>query len=352
MMSSEAQEVDVFKCPVCSGNVKTGPDDVVITCTYCGSASTIEGKAIGDHLMESGVDVDERLQGFRQFLDKNKGMNKSLPQQVEVVENKIIFVPVWTAKVKADSWYKGYKTVQVPVQKTRTVRDSDGNTRTETYTDHEPGYVPVQDEIHTDTDERLLARKGARFYGLEEYLDEVDLKKTEPYNFEKIKDLKSSVRGDEVDMTVLNAEIGQEEFEKTVHGRVADRHRSQANSALTELFDCRTDTEVRGTSYLQAPFSLVRYKFEGDLYKAALDGHTGKVLLGEIPITKAQRAMWTILGLLGIVLATIGGELAYGAVLAEITETIILGVALVVVGIIMAIAGFRVLIMTQREKKG
>jgi hypothetical protein len=153
-------------------------------------------------------------------------------------------------------------------------------------------------------------------------------------------------------MTVLNAEIGQEEFEKTVHGRVADRHRSQANSALTELFDCRTDTEVRGTSYLQAPFSLVRYKFEGDLYKAALDGHTGKVLLGEIPITKAQRAMWTILGLLGIVLATIGGELAYGAVLAEITETIILGVALVVVGIIMAIAGFRVLIMTQREKKG
>ena len=61
MMSSEAQAVDVFKCPVCSGNVKTGPDDVVITCTYCGGTTTIEGKAIGDHLMESGVDIEERL---------------------------------------------------------------------------------------------------------------------------------------------------------------------------------------------------------------------------------------------------------------------------------------------------
>ena len=51
------------------------------------------------------------------------------------MKNRLIYVPVWTAKVKADSYYKGYKTVQVPVQKTRTVRDSDGNTRTETYTE-------------------------------------------------------------------------------------------------------------------------------------------------------------------------------------------------------------------------
>ncbi|MHA2041952.1 MAG: hypothetical protein ACW975_08825 [Candidatus Thorarchaeota archaeon] len=335
-MSSEAQAVDVFKCPVCSGNVKTGPDDVVISCTYCGSTT------------------DERLDGFRKFLDKNKGMNKSLAQKAQVVENKLLFVPVWTAKVKADSWYKGYKTVQVPVQKTRTVRDSDGNTRTETYTDYETGYVPVQDEIHTDTNERLLARKGARFYGLEEYLAKVDLKNTEPYNFEKIKDLRSFENNEEAELTLLNAEIGEEEFEKTIHGRVADRHRSQAAGSTTELFDCRTNTEVRGTTYLQAPFALVRYKFEGDLYKAALDGHTGNVVLGEIPITKAQRAMWTILGLIGIVLALIGGQLGYTEMmLAEPTAALLLGgIAAAVVGWIMAIAGFRVLIMTQREKKG
>ena len=353
-MSSEEQAVDVFKCPVCSGNVKTGPDDVVITCTYCGSTTTIEGKAIGDHLMESGVDLDERLGGFREFLDKNKGMNKSLVQKAQVVENKLLFVPVWPTKAKADSWYKGYKTVQVPVQKTRTVRDSEGNTRTETYTDYETGYVPVQDEIHTDTNERLLARKGARFYGLEEYLEKVDLKKTEPYNFEKIKDLRSFANNEETELTLLNAEIGEEEFEKTIHGRVADRHRSQAAGSLTELFDCRTNTEVRGTTYLQAPFALVRYKFEGDLYKAALDGHSGKVVLGEIPITKAQRAMWTLVGLIGIVLALIGGELAYTqAMLAEPETALLLGGGLAaVVGWIMAIAGFRVLIMTQREKKG
>ncbi|MFW9786969.1 MAG: hypothetical protein ACFFE2_00275 [Candidatus Thorarchaeota archaeon] len=348
-MGSEAEAADMFKCPVCNGNVKTGPDDVVISCTYCGSTSTIDGKAIGDHLMETAVDSDERQQGFQSFLDKNKGMNKSLVRNAKVVENRLIYVPVWTAKVKADSYYKGYRTVQVPVQKTRTVRDSEGHTRTETYTDYETGYEPVQDEIHSDTDERLLARKGARFYGLEEYLDKINLAKTIPYDFEKIKDL-------EPDM--LNAEIGQEEYEKTVHGRVADRHRSQAASGLTELFDCRTTTNVRGTTYLQAPFSLIRYKFEGDLYKAAIDGNTGNVVLGEIPITRGQRIMWTLMGLIGIIVSGVGGEFFMGAgmginsVPEGDTMQIVLGLAAIIIGIIMTFAGFRVLIMTQRTKKG
>ncbi|MHA1248250.1 MAG: hypothetical protein ACTSPE_13055 [Candidatus Thorarchaeota archaeon] len=342
-MGSEAQTVDMFKCPVCNGNVRTGPDDVVITCPYCGSTTTIEGKAIGDHLMETARDAEERLKGFRKFLDKNKGFNKGLMKEAEVVEHTLIYVPVWTAKVKADTWYKGYKTVQVPVERTETYTDSEGHTRTRTVTEYETGYVPVQDEIHTDTDERLLARKGARFYGLEEYLETINLKDTEPYNFEKIKDLEP---------TILNAEIGQEEFEKTIHGRVADRHREQAKSGLTELFDCRTRTEVRGTTYLQAPFVLIRYKFRGDLYKCAMDGRTGKVVLGEIPITKAQRILWTLIGFIGVFLGGVGGEFAYWGALTDVTTLLAGGAVAAILGVIMAFFGFRVLLMTQREKRG
>jgi hypothetical protein len=341
----EAQAANVFKCPVCNGNVKLGPDDVVITCNYCGSTTTIEGKDIGDHLMEDAVDADKRLKGFREFLDENKGINKGLVQASKVVENTLIYVPIWTANVKADSYYKGYKTVQVPVQKTRTVTDSEGNSHTETYTDYETGYVPVRDELHTDTAERLLARKGARVYGLEEYLNEIELKETEPYNFNKIKDFEPMM---------LNAEIGMEEFEKTIHGRVADRHREQAKSGLAELFDCRTTTNVRGTTYLQAPFALIRYKFQGDLFKCALDGHTGEVVLGEIPITKGQRALWTIIGLIGTILAGVGAEYARTALITDPTpiEYLAGGAGAAVLGIIMAFFGFRVLLMTQREKKG
>jgi len=345
-MGSEAEAADMFKCPVCNGNVKTGPDDVVITCTYCGSTTTDEGKAIGDHLMEPAVDEDVRTEGFRNFLDKNKGMNKSLVTGAQVVENRLIYVPVWTAKVKADSYYKGYKTVQVPVQKTRTVRDSDGNSRTETYTDYETGYVPVQDEIHTDSDEPLLARKGARFYGLEDYLKTVSPSHAVPYDFEKIKDLEPAI---------LNAEIGSEEFEKAIHGRVADRHRAQAASGLAELFDCRTTTNVRGTTYLQAPFSLIRYKYQGDLYKCALDGNTGKVVLGEIPISRGQRILWTVLGLIGIIVSGVGGELLLMGMNATPESDALFmigGIASVILGILLTFFGFRVLIMTERTKKG
>jgi hypothetical protein len=344
-MASEAQPTaaDTFKCPICNGNVSTGPDDVVITCGYCGSTTTIEGKAIGEHLMETAVDKDERLKHFREFLDKNKGINKGLVEGAQVVENSLIFIPVWTAKVKADSWYKGYKTVQVPVERTEHYTDSEGNRKTRTVTEYETGYVPVQDEIHTDTDERLLARKGARFYGLEQYLDEIDLSKTQKYNFELIKDMNP---------TMLNAEIAQEEFESTVHGRVADRHRAQAKSGLAELFDCRTKTNVRGSTYLTAPFSLIRYKFQGDLYKAALNGRTGDVVLGEIPITKGQRILWTLVGIIGTVLAGAGAEIARLGYFADMMAYLAGGAVGAVVGVILAVFGFRTLLMTQREKTG
>ncbi len=340
---SDSEVADVFKCPVCNGNVKLGPEDVVITCSFCGSTTTIEGKAIGDHLMESAVDAEERERKFRKFLEKNQGINRSLVKKAEVVENRLIYVPVWTAMVKADTWYKGYKTVQVPVQKTRRVRDSDGNYRTETYTDYEPGYVPVQDEIHTDTTERLLARKGARFYGLEEYLEKIDLSKTEKWDFNRIKDQNP---------IILNAEIGAEEFEKTINGRVADRHREMAKSGLTELFDCRTQTQVRGTTYLQAPFALIRYKFQGDLYKCAIDGNTGDVVLGEIPITRGQRIIWAMIGFIGTIISGIGAELLINNWDAEIWSMIGLGAAGAIIGLIMAIFGFKTMLMTQREKKG
>lgn len=342
-MGTEIQAADVFKCPVCDGNVRIGPDDLVITCTYCGSTTTIEGKAIGDHLMEMAIGDKERVDGLRAYLGKHKGVNKALVQGAEVAENNLVFVPIWTSKVKADSWFKGYKTVQVPVQRTRTVRDSKGNTRTETYTEYETGYVPVQSEMHTDTDEPLLARKGSRFYGLDEYLKTVSIGDTERYDFNKIKGLNP---------TMLNAEIGPEEYEKTVAGVVADRHRAEAKRGLKELFDCRTTTSVRGTTYLQAPFALVRYRFGGGLYKCAMDGHTGKVLVGEIPITRKQRALWTLLSFIGVIVGGVGGEFAYRGYMNDTASYLIGGIAAIILGAIMTILGVRILVMPQREEKG
>lgn len=342
-MGTETEIADIFKCPVCNGNVRIGPDDVVITCTYCGSTTTIEGKAIGDHLMELAIADKERIEGLRAYLGKHKGVNKALVQGAEIVENNLIFVPVWTSKVKADTWYKGYKTVSVPVERTRMVTDSQGHSHMETYTEYETGYVPVQSEIHSDTDEPLLARKGSHFYGLEQYLKTINVNDTQRYDFEKIKDLNP---------IMLNAEIGAEEYEKTISGVVTDRHRAEAQHNVKELFECNTTTNVRGTTYLQAPFALIRYKFGGGLFKCAMDGHAGKVLIGEIPITREQRALWALLGFLGIIVAGIGGELFYNGSLGNVANLLIGGIAAIVLGIVMTILGVRILVMPEREEKG
>jgi hypothetical protein len=71
-----------------------------------------------------------------------------------------------------------------------------------------------------------------------------------------------------------------------------------------------------------------------------------------------QRILWTFLGIIGLIVTGVGGEFFMGANMGinaipeADTMQIIVGLAAIVLGIIMTFAGFRVLIMTQRTKKG
>ncbi|MBE0525882.1 MAG: hypothetical protein IH631_03000, partial [Candidatus Thorarchaeota archaeon] len=90
-------------------------------------------------------------------------------------------------------------------------------------------------------------------------------------------------------------------------------------------------------------------------YKAAIDGHSGNVIMGEIPITRGQRIMWTLMGLIGIIVAGFGGEYLFmGMNVTPDADAMMIGIGALaaIVGIIMTFLGFRVLIMTQRTKKG
>ncbi|RLI54095.1 MAG: hypothetical protein DRO93_12960, partial [Candidatus Thorarchaeota archaeon] len=72
----------------------------------------------------------------------------------------------------------------------------------------------------------------------------------------------------------------------------------------------------------------------------------------EIPITKAQRILWTLIGFIGVFLGGVGGEFAYWGALTDVTTLLAGGAVAAILGVIMAFFGFRVLLMTQREKRG
>jgi uncharacterized membrane protein len=78
--------------------------------------------------------------------------------------------------------------------------------------------------------------------------------------------------------------------------------------------------------------------------------------MGEIPIARGQRAVWTVLGVIGIILAGVGTQFLYQNIIVP-TEPVMdmwtaIGAVLAILGIVMTALGFRVLIMTQRTKKG
>ena len=67
--------------------------------------------------------------------------------------------------------------------------------------------------------------------------------------------------------------------------------------------------------------------------------------------------MWTLIGLIGIILAGFGGEFAWmGINVPEGTDPDVMflgiGAVALIIGLVMTFKGFQTLLMTQRTKKG
>ena len=63
--------------------------------------------------------------------------------------------------------------------------------------------------------------------------------------------------------------------------------------------------DVRFADYVHVPYWLVRYSYQNGTYRIALSGGTGKVILGELPITKLYRVKKWITSVSMLVIAAL-----------------------------------------------
>ncbi|KXH76590.1 MAG: hypothetical protein AM326_02355 [Candidatus Thorarchaeota archaeon SMTZ-45] len=54
-------------------------------------------------------------------------------------------------------------------------------------------------------------------------------------------------------------------------------------------FDYRLDMDIEDCTYFHAPYWLIRYEYRGGTFRVAVSGATGRVVLGELPVTKTYR---------------------------------------------------------------
>jgi hypothetical protein len=339
-MSEQQFEELTKKCSTCGAVLKISPEDLVITCNYCGETFDIEGKAVPNHKMLPTVDLDTIHGNIKEFL-KKKRTNLNL---VSMEETKLNYIPYWVSLFDSQTHYYGVEQSSVTRTrtKTRTITGADGKQRTETYTESYtvPVYSPTEGDFNRTGRENVLARKHTAFFGFDEYQETLSLEGIQDFDFQKIKSLNADF---------INAEVDPLEAQRTAFGRVENDNRNIANSRVYKLIRCDSNINVSNPEYVHAPLWQVRYRFDNKLFKVGASGNNGKILKGEIPITLKKR----IISLsVGILILFLGAALGQGALFFNEDWSIILviiGVIIMILSFLITKNAFRVQIV-KREK--
>ena len=299
---SEVEEELVKECPTCGAAMAVSPEDLVITCEYCGETLDVEGKKIPDHQMLPSQEKSTIEENVIQFLRKNK-----VKEGTNLSEIKAVYIPYWGVKYQSDTSYYGVQQGTVQRQKQETYTDSEGNTRTRTVTYNVTVYKPEEGNFHRSGRENVIARKHTAFYGFQKFQKTLYLENIEPFDFDKIKGYGAAF---------INAEVDAQESQRIAYSRVDDENRKIAASKVSKLVRCDSQIQTDYPIYVHAPLWQARYNFQGKVYKVSVAGDSGKVVKGEIPLTFMRRLINLIIGLSILFASAIFAQVGYGLVVA------------------------------------
>ncbi|MFX1566138.1 MAG: hypothetical protein ACFFCH_09120 [Promethearchaeota archaeon] len=329
MAAQPIETMTALKCQSCNAPLAVSPDDVIIVCAYCGFTSTIEGEKIENHfVLEPTINAGE----IRDTVTKWVGRGG----KARVTESHLRFVPFWVESMHAFTSYQGYK----KHTETEYYTDSQGKRRSRTKTEYEP----IQGQFNENRSVNVLCRRGATFYSLGE-LDKalhVTKRGIQPFDYNAITAIESKP-------LFLNSELIDADAYEIAETFVAQDHRSRADARATEIWDCQSQISKTGSFLLHVPHWLVRYQFGSETYRVGIDGHTKKILKGEIPISGSFRGAMFFLSIIAVLLGTIG---TYFVAQFLGSEYALFSLALVVVGLVLGVVGTQQSFKISSEKRG
>jgi hypothetical protein len=238
-----------IECSHCGAPLPYQPGEVVATCGYCGFTSVIQtGKAFDfEHALilneYEGPRIPELVAGW---MRGSFAAPKDLASKARVDTAELVYLPFWLFEVRARTSYTGiFERISPPVKK-------------ESVLDNEYEWL-------------VLARRGSDF-PTRSY--KVPLEGKIPYDFTRVgKNAK-----------VLNSEMELTEAMDEAKEQIESLHLHLLRDQVDRIIDSKTEFEFDESSYIHAPFWFVNYTYRQSRYELILDGATGAVIKGDLPL--------------------------------------------------------------------
>ncbi len=329
METSPKATMTALKCQSCNAPLTVSPDDVVITCGYCGFTSTAEGEKVDNHfVLEPTIDAGEVREKVIEWVGRGG--------KARITESHLRFVPFWVESMHAQTTFQGYK----EHRETEYYTDSQGKRRSRTKIEYEP----IQGNFDENRSVNVLCRRGATFYSQDELDKALHVTKRDVKSFDY-----NAITAVESRPLFLNSELADPDAYEIAETFVAEEHRRRAEAQATKIWDCHSRIRKTGSYLLHVPHWLIRYQFGSETYRVGIDGHSKKVLKGEVPVSGAFRGAMFFVSILFVLIGTLGTYFA--AQLLQAYDLTYVSLALVIISLIIAIFATQQTFKISSEKR-
>ena len=258
--AEDSQNLVQYRCEVCNAPYPLGADDVISTCPYCGYTFIVDGGEMKTHLLLNNKlkkeGVVKAVSDWIQFA-ASKSVGKGVTKDIELGNPVLQWIPIFRVKASSQTYHFGAE------------QKGSGKNK---------HWVKVEGRDSAKITEWVLARRYAAAFGIKEFMESLEDEESKTFD---------------INLTdkapVLNAEIADTDAPVRAKYQKSERDRAELNEKVEKLFDYRLDMDIEDCTYFHAPYWLIRYEYRGGTFRVAVSGATGRVVLGELPVTKTYR---------------------------------------------------------------
>ncbi len=276
----EGEELNVYTCSACAGEIVADNTTVATSCPYCGSPVIVAGKLSGafrpDYVIPFKVNREQAQKALERFMKRKPLLPKDFKHKHTIDKIEGIYVPFWLYDCDTDS--------QMRYRATRVHKWSDSN------------------YIYTKTSHFLLTRAGTLGFDKvpadgSSKMNDTYMEAIEPYDYSQMLSFDmpylSGFTAEKYDVSPNDASAHANE---RIKASTLSRFASTTLGYATVVPQSTNIKLINGkTSYALLPVWLLNTKYEGKTYTFAMNGQTGK-FVGELPVSVGR-----CFGMLGII---------------------------------------------------
>ena len=292
----EQDKVAFYRCENCGASSVLPRTTLATSCPFCDSPVVVDEKTNGfvrpDSLVPFELTHKQAGEQLASWQRKRLFAPRAFKTNTRADSIKGVYFPTWTFDAQTETKYNG----RLGVYKTRTVRDSKGNTHTETYTE----YFFVKGNISMDFDDIMVRGSDSIDNKYFTKLQPFDQSKYVVYSDEYL----AGYIADNYSVEPLDAyQIARRQMDNEIKRAIMYKHGADE----VDYLNLDTDIPQKSFKYMMLPIYVSSMKYNGKLYSQYVSGtfcddkRTKARVSGKAPTSPFKVALTVLLGIAVIV---------------------------------------------------